>query len=71
MMMDSFGMGFGGAFMWLVWIAVILAIVWVVGGMRSDGAGRVHTPRELLDERYARGEIDEDDYQRRRATLGD
>ena len=70
-MMDGFGMGFGGAFMWLVWITLVLAIVWVVGQMRSDGARRARSPRELLDERYARGEIDEDDYQRRRATMGD
>lgn len=27
--------------------------------------------RSILDERYARGEIDDDEYQRRRAVLGD
>lgn len=28
-------------------------------------------PMQILDERYARGEIDEDEYRKRRATLGE
>lgn len=70
-MMDGYGMGLGGGFMWLIWIALILVIVWVVSGTRSTGGSRERTPRELLDERYARGDIDEDDYKRRRTMLGE
>jgi putative membrane protein len=69
-MMDGFGMGFGGGFMWLIWIGLILAIVWGISGWRTGDKQRTRTPRELLDERYARGDIDEDDYQKRRTTLG-
>lgn len=69
-MMDGFGMGFGGGFMWLIWIGLILAIVWGISGWGTGGKQRTRTPRELLDERYARGDIDEDDYQKRRTSLG-
>jgi len=70
-MMDGVGMGFGGGFMWLIWIVLIFGIVWAVGGPRSSTEPRPRTPRELLDERFARGDIDEDEYRSRRATLGD
>jgi putative membrane protein len=57
----------------LVWLAVRMARG---GGAGSDagmgagsGAGGRGTARELLDERYARGEIDRDEYQQRRRDL--
>jgi putative membrane protein len=45
-------------------IAGIVALVRWIGG--ADGSGRVHTAREVLHERYARGEVDREEYQRRR-----
>lgn len=33
--MDGFGMGFGGGFMWLIWIVLILAVAWALGGLRT------------------------------------
>ncbi len=69
-MMDGIGMGFGGGFMWLIWIAVILLIVWAVRDTRPGGGHPKRTPLEILDDRYARGEIDDEEYRRRRATLG-
>jgi putative membrane protein len=73
--------GWGWAMMifWsLIWIGLlgILAyavINWARGG--SDypdrGAGSDKAARDVLDERLARGEIDTDEYQRRRAALED
>ena len=54
-----------------VLVAFVLLIVWLVRGNRFD----VRSPavagnaRQILDERYARGEIDEDDYRKRRDAL--
>jgi putative membrane protein len=48
-------------------IAGIVSLVrWIGGG---DSGARVRTAREILDERYARGEIDRDEYQRRRDDI--
>jgi len=79
-MMDGMG-GMGGMMMWmLIWGLVGLAllalmvvgIVWLV--RRGNGADRVpqpEAPEELLRRRYAAGELDEDEYLRRRAGLQD
>ncbi len=60
----------------LFWGGVIVAIVFAVryagssrgtlGGTPSHGPPR---PEDVLAERFARGEIDEDEYRRRAATL--
>lgn len=52
-------------------VAAIVALVWWLGGRSSDGSGRVRTARDILDERYARGEVGRDEYlQRRSYTTG-
>ena len=81
MMMWGYGWGWGswlgmGVAMILFWVLVIAAIVVLVSYLRgsrdarrstlTDGLGR---PEELLAERFARGEIDEQEYQRRRELL--
>jgi putative membrane protein len=56
---------------WLVFLAAIVVIV-VVLVRRSDHRGSTvarNGPEELLAERLARGEIDEDKYRRRRDAL--
>ncbi|RRQ23828.1 SHOCT domain-containing protein [Guyparkeria sp. SCN-R1] len=63
-------MGFGGGFMWVIWILVIAAIVWLVVAMsRQDRSSGEPSPREILDRRYARGEIDKETYQRMKDEL--
>ncbi|MBI3687040.1 MAG: hypothetical protein HY241_06790 [Actinobacteria bacterium] len=72
--------GYGPGWAWmmlmpLVWIALIAVIVWAV--MRliqrpSDGGRdlpRRETPQEILDRRFALGEIDADTYAQSRARL--
>jgi putative membrane protein len=76
-MHDWTGWGWGG--MWLgplfmiallaLLIAGIVAVVRWIGGGGDDGGGRVRTARDILDERYARGEIDREEYQRRRDDI--
>ena len=71
------GWGWGG--MWLgpvfmiallaLLIGLIVALVRWLGGGSEDGGRRVRTARDILDERYARGEIDREEYQRRRNDI--
>jgi putative membrane protein len=68
-MMDGFGMGIGGGFMWVIWILLILVIAGALGGLRKWREPGEKSPRELLDQRFARGDIDEAEYQKRRDIL--
>lgn len=76
------GMGMGGTMLWmLAWgvIGVAVLVLAVVGivclARRTDHRGalnaRGESPEEILRRRYAAGELDEDDYLRRRAGLQD
>ena len=70
MMMMGFG-GIGIILMVLFWGVVILGGVWLVkslfGARQSSiigpSAPRETSPREILDQRYARGEISRDEYE--------
>jgi putative membrane protein len=60
--------------MLLFWGAVIFGVVWLIRGVawgRSVPEGPVSTesPAEILDRRFAEGEIDEEDYRARREVL--
>jgi len=49
---------------------VVLVIRWTgLGG--SAVAGGANKARQILDERFARGEIDKDDYEERKRVLSD
>ena len=67
------GMFFGPLFMIAVPVLTIVLIVvlvrWLNGG-RDAASGQLRTAREILDERFAKGEIDREDYEVRRKALG-
>ncbi|AKJ69388.1 hypothetical protein PATSB16_36900 [Pandoraea thiooxydans] len=72
----GFGYGMMGGFGFLMMILLIVVFVAVVLMLtrRATGIGPERHERrskalDILDERYARGEIDADEYQRRRADL--
>lgn len=68
----GWGMGFGWIFMILFWALVILGIValakWVfsAGSSSSGSGGRA---LDVLKERYARGEINREQYEQMRRDL--
>ncbi len=73
-MYDGHWFGFGGGFMWLIWILFIVAVIWVIKS--AAGAGRGGEPPatresalEILKARYARGEISAEEYQRMRREI--
>jgi putative membrane protein len=58
-------------FVGLVLGLLILAIRWFLRAERGGGgAARGPDPLVILRERYARGEIDDEEYERRRKLLG-
>jgi putative membrane protein len=65
-----FGMGFGSLFWIILIIAVVGLAVWAIG---RANAGRprptAESAEEILKQRYARGEIDRDEYHRRLTDL--
>ena len=64
------GMGLG---MWVFWILVIVVIIvlirMIVPRSGSSSANPDKSPIEILKARYARGEIDEEEFKRRRRDL--
>ena len=64
------GMGIGMWIFWLVLIALILLIAKVAVSGSSDKSQNVKSSSlDILKERYARGELDEDEYERKRNEL--
>ena len=73
-MYGGHGFGYFGGLMWLFWILLIVVIVWAVKAIMPADRNNQRTdksPMEVLQDRFARGEIDEDEYQRRRKLLED
>jgi putative membrane protein len=62
------GYGMGAFWMVLIWASLAFAIVWVVKAT-SQAAPRRSRALEILEERYARGEIDHQEFTRRRSEL--
>jgi putative membrane protein len=64
-MMHGFGFGFGawGFLMMVVfWVVLIALSVWIVKAIFVGAAGSKGNARQILDERYARGEISKKEY---------
>ena len=73
-MTDGIGMGFGGGLMWLFWIVSIFLVVWAVKLAFGIGNGHEERKRSALDilkERYAKGEIDQAEFERKQKALND
>ncbi len=66
--------GAGGWWMLVFLAGVILLVVWGVratsDGGRSGGGGARSRGLEILEERFARGEIDREEFEQRRSALG-
>lgn len=70
------GMGFAGwFFMGLFWLVLLGVIIWAVVRLlptrqqTPGGPSMAETPEEILDRRFARGEIDLENYQAQRQAL--
>ncbi len=73
-MMGGYGMGFGfgGFFMLLWWVLIIVGIVALVRWLshpHTYGQGGSDKAMDILRERYARGEINDEEFQKRKREL--
>jgi len=73
--MSGFGWfpGFGWIFMLLFWGLVILGIMaiakWLATGGTGGNAAKPRTALDILEERYARGEIDREEFEQMKRDL--
>lgn len=70
--MGGWGMGFGGGlFMLIFWAVLIVGLVlvvrWAMDQSRSTGGSK--SALDILRERYARGEIQKDEYEEKKREL--
>ena len=65
----------GGGFMWIFWILLIVGVVAVISALldkdRLEKRGFHPSPVDILKERYARGEINRDEYEQSLKDLRD
>ena len=77
MMMMGFGL-IGLVLMVLFWVGLVLGAVWLVRALfiskqypsQNLSADRQPSAREILDQRYARGEITREQYELMKSDLG-
>lgn len=71
----GWGMGVGGWIAMVVfWVALIALIVWAVmrvfpSAAKDEPGARPETPQEILDRRFAAGELDVETYRSMQDTL--
>ena len=76
-MMGGWGMGwFGGIFMIVFWVLVVVGLIflikWLVQNTKSGSHSSLSSPSGALDilkERYARGEIDKQEFEEKKRDL--
>lgn len=70
--MNHFDMGAG---MWIFWIVVLLVLLFIIRLVIKGATGqpdtRLETPLEILKKRYARGEINKEEYESIKNDLGE
>lgn len=70
--MHGWGWGFGilAALFWLAVLVLVCVLIWrLLADRRRDGTGR-ESPMEILERRYARGEIDRQEFEEKKRDLG-
>jgi putative membrane protein len=70
-MMWNWGAGgwLGGLWMLLFWVGAVVLIVWAVRGLSTNQSPGGRSALDLLEERFARGEIDAAEFSERRREL--
>lgn len=70
-MMHGYGFGggwFGMGLWWIVLLAAVIAVVWAVA-RRSHPSRANESALDVLEKRYARGEIKRDEFEQKKRDL--
>lgn len=65
-------MGYGGGFMWIIVLVLVGVVIYLVTqGSKSRGSAGsfTETPLDILKKRYAKGEIDKEEFNRMKKEL--
>ena len=66
------GYGYGGIFMWLIVLVLVGVVIYyllqISRSKDSDGS-IIETPLDILKKRYAKGEIDKEEFDRKKKDL--
>lgn len=63
---------YGGGMMWIFWTLIIVALLWFVAFATRRGgtpSPNEKSALEVLKERYAKGEIDRDEFEQKQKDL--
>jgi len=66
------GYGYGGGFMWLIVVVLVGVVIYFmlqVSKSKSSGDSIIETPLDILKKRYAKGEIDKEEFDRKKKDL--
>jgi len=66
------GYGYGGGFMWLIALVLVGVVVYFllqVTKSKGSGSSIIETPIDILKKRYAKGEIDKEEFERKKKDL--
>ena len=64
----------GGGFMWIFWVVLVVVLLWgftAVIGRRKRPHPRHSSALEILEQRYAKGEIEREEFEQKRRDLSD
>ena len=67
-MMSGDSVFMSGGFMWVIWIVILWVVILFLKNTMSS-SNDSDSPLQILQKRYARGEIDEQEYKRMRDEL--
>ena len=71
-LMMHYGFGYGGMFMWLIFLIVLGVVVYFIiqTSKSKNVSGQIQeTPLDILKKRYAKGEINKDEFDRMKKDL--
>ncbi len=66
------GYGYGGGLMWLIILVLVgIGVYFLLQASKSKGSGvsKIETPLDMLKKRYASGEIDKEEFDRKKKDM--
>ena len=66
------GYGYGGGFMWLIVLVLVGVVIYFLlqtSKLKGSDGSTTETPLDILKKRYAKGEIDKEEFDRKKKDL--